>query len=352
MQHLGTEQQRVAESTRKKVATEKVRRILLLTNMGQAGGSPNPSAWIRFITPFSHLGDDFELRLMGGDHWESAKALRGFDFCVVQRDAVPNMRIARKIVASFRKKLILDTDDDFLGIDESHSEFVAYAPKLAAHRWLASKASMTLVSTRELEKRYQNVSKVVYTIPNSIQPSLLQKVARVSHELPTRYLYFGTRTHTKDLDLLFGILDDRWNAGQRFTLSVVGSLGPGTYPSYVQKIDVPRSTVSYPHFLKFLASTGTYDAGFAPLEDNYFNRGKSDLKVLEYLGMGLQPVVSDVGPYREWISSKVAIEIGDYFKQVDTGVDFPPCSLEPSLSGPMKSRQVAETARTLRLLFA
>jgi hypothetical protein len=40
------------------------------------------------------------------------------------------------------------------------------------------------------------------------------------------------------------------------------------------------------------------DIGVSPLEDTAFNSNKSDIKCLDYLGLGLKPVVSDVEAYK------------------------------------------------------
>ena len=45
------------------------------------------------------------------------------------------------------------------------------------------------------------------------------------------------------------------------------------------------------------ANAVRWDVGLAPLVDSAFNRSKSDLKWLEYTGLGLPGVFSDVDPY-------------------------------------------------------
>ena len=44
-----------------------------------------------------------------------------------------------------------------------------------------------------------------------------------------------------------------------------------------------------------------WDVAIAPLEDDAFTRGKSDLKYLDYGALGIPGVFSDVRPYRETV---------------------------------------------------
>jgi glycosyltransferase involved in cell wall biosynthesis len=44
-----------------------------------------------------------------------------------------------------------------------------------------------------------------------------------------------------------------------------------------------------------------WDVAIAPLGDDTFTRGKSDLKYLDYAALGIPGVFSDVRPYRETV---------------------------------------------------
>ena len=44
-----------------------------------------------------------------------------------------------------------------------------------------------------------------------------------------------------------------------------------------------------------------WDVAIAPLEDDAFTRGKSDLKYLDYAALGIPGVFSDVRPYRDTV---------------------------------------------------
>jgi len=42
-----------------------------------------------------------------------------------------------------------------------------------------------------------------------------------------------------------------------------------------------------------------FDIGLAPLRDNHFNRGKSNLRWLEYSALKIPTIASDVEPFKE-----------------------------------------------------
>jgi len=54
------------------------------------------------------------------------------------------------------------------------------------------------------------------------------------------------------------------------------------------------TTHEYPNFLKSL----NVDLGIAPLEDNDFNKSKSNIKAIEYSALGIPGVYSNVEPYK------------------------------------------------------
>jgi hypothetical protein len=55
--------------------------------------------------------------------------------------------------------------------------------------------------------------------------------------------------------------------------------------------------------------------GLAPLADTTFNRAKSDIKLLDYLGLGLLPVVQDCPAYRlDPEAEEAALHASDWFE--------------------------------------
>src|SRR5450756_1062879 len=57
----------------------------------------------------------------------------------------------------------------------------------------------------------------------------------------------------------------------------------------------------YPRFVPWMRQQLRWDVAIAPLEDDAFARGKSDLKYLDYAALGIPGVFSDVRPYRDTV---------------------------------------------------
>ena len=55
--------------------------------------------------------------------------------------------------------------------------------------------------------------------------------------------------------------------------------------------------VEYPAFVRWMARELKWDLAVAPLCDDVFTRAKSDIKALDYAGLGVPAVYSNVGPY-------------------------------------------------------
>jgi hypothetical protein len=68
---------------------------------------------------------------------------------------------------------------------------------------------------------------------------------------------------------------------------------------WLEVAEVPHEAKAYDGFVKWLrAEAERFDFALAPLRDTPFNGMKSSLKLLEYGGLGLPIVASDVAVYR------------------------------------------------------
>jgi len=57
--------------------------------------------------------------------------------------------------------------------------------------------------------------------------------------------------------------------------------------------------------MKWLDNTVDWDIGIAPLENTDFNKGKSELKYIEYSALGIPVVCTDIEPYNTVIKDGV-----------------------------------------------
>ena len=113
---------------------------------------------------------------------------------------------------------------------------------------------------------------------------------------PLKMIYMGTKTHDGDFKVILPALErlGRDFPGE-FSLDIVGvASGMDKYP-WLNELH-PKNGL-YPLFTKWYNTLEPYDIGLSPLEDSEFNSNKSDIKCLDYMGIGVKPVVSDTVAY-------------------------------------------------------
>ncbi len=138
-------------------------------------------------------------------------------------------------------------------------------------------------------------------------------------------LYMGTGTHGPDFAAIRPALDRLWQEREgRFDVTLVG-IAPDIEPApWLHRLSPPGEAVAYPRFVRWLRGQGPFDIGLAPLADTIFNGAKSDIKLLDYLALGLLPVVQDCPAYRhDRAAAQVALYASDWFGALLGLIDAP-----------------------------
>ena len=221
------------------------------------------------------------------------------------------------------KIVLYEADDDYFNIPQwnpTHNWFRSHLPKW--ERFMRA-ATGIIVSTEHLKKQLQHLNSNIYVHLNAIdfnfiekieQGNPLQKVYRVNDKFQKTELtkkeiqkskqegfihlgWGGSPTHQKDLtiieEVLFSLLNQYsnikvFNIG--YTLNWLAKNAPKDRFYMIEGVDVEY----YLPLLDFCQ----LDIGVAPLEDNIFNRSKSNLKKLEYKALKTAVVASDVENYQ------------------------------------------------------
>ncbi|WP_299614811.1 glycosyltransferase [Pelagibius sp.] len=302
----------------------KRRRVLLLTPSRPSGDFP-ASTYIRLLRPLTHesVADMIEILPVGLEAalTEPAHAL------VVQRTAIPDERSAEALLRRCRAaglRKVFELDDDLL---ENPPEFLrhteGFAERRAAARLFASGADAITVTTPALHALLDRMfAAPVYLLPNALDERLWLKEAPTTggsvlaathhaihkagrllrRQAQIRLLYMGTASHHRDLQTLREPVERlKREYGRGVRLDVIGATNEESNESWFGLITIPRyAQTNYPAFVGWLRGLTGYQIGVAPLLDSPFNRAKSNLKYLDYCGLGLAPVVSD-GPSFEGI---------------------------------------------------
>ena len=121
-------------------------------------------------------------------------------------------------------------------------------------------------------------------------------------------LYVGGNSHAGDLELLNDFQCDSgrmlvWSSTLPSARVAMFRDVKGNFVLKPNKSNwgYVKTTTDYELYQTYLKNLAPhFGFGLAPLVDCSFNRAKSCLKAVEYSKFGLIPVLSDVGPYRDW----------------------------------------------------
>lgn len=223
---------------------------------------------------------------------------------IVQRTAFEDIETAKEFVAMAKKnhnKVVVDIDDSFHLIDESHPEWDVYKHKIDALNYTIAHSDLITVTTNPLKDGYKDITKKVAVLPNPLDKKTWKKplIRPRKKRGPIQLVYMGTPTHQGDFNMILPALDSihKKNPGI-FELNVIGVSKETPDRPWLKKLKQPTGKIVYPKFVKWFLKQGPFDIGLAPLEDTPFNSGKSDIKALDYLAAGILPVLSDVKAYQ------------------------------------------------------
>jgi O-antigen biosynthesis protein len=292
---------------------------------------PKSSAFIRLIAPLSDpsLKSELTFKLYAEN---TTKIDEDTGVCIVQRTAYDTDAKAKALIAEVQRlgtRLIVDNDDAFHQIDETHPEHAEHAERIMALNHLVAAADGIWLSMPALKASYGVVKSKITVVQNSLDPRLWSAQPpniAVKSGAPLQMLYMGTGTHDADFKLILPALDKLAAAyPDSFRLTIIGVGDDLPERPWVQRLHQPRNGSIYPRFVRWFLAQGPFDVGLAPLVDSDFNRGKSDIKCLDYLAAGIRPVVSDVLPYRAPELSKFIIRADndDWFKTLADIVENP-----------------------------
>lgn len=179
-----------------------------------------------------------------------------------------------------------------------------------------------IVSTPFLEKYYENYSPT-YLCPNSLDLRKRQFGPRKGHDESKEFRlgFSASGGHMEGLWLLEPVLDylmpKHKNLVFYYYKGLFDIFKDKPYKNRIKKLPWAKLE-DYPKFLHKM----DFDVALAPLKDRLFNRGKSNLRLLEYWSSGKYPVIaSPIGHYTETIkdgkNGLLAYETSDWIQNIE-----------------------------------
>lgn len=206
--------------------------------------------------------------------------------------------------AKYQKPFLMELDDYIDDIPADHEAFGAYSPASIHYRIPRQQLRMSdglIVSTPYLAKQYEGRCPNIHVVPNSIDFDEWEGLAHKKHSR-LRIGWIGGGTHGKDLELVQEALDKILRDHQDVWFYCIHGV-----PKFVKDWAAQGRHVyhtpkwSYINLYPRFMASFDFDIGIAPLVDNNFNRGKSNLRWLEYSALQIPTVASPLPDFKRVI---------------------------------------------------
>lgn len=251
------------------------------------------------------LGDPERKRAYLG---QILRCLREVDVCVMQMATTPPAAavfewIRDDIFPHIPVPIVAECDDDYRNTPAYNPAGRAFAHG-SKNREMASKqfkkSDAMIVSTPALKDLYSDLNDQVYVIPNAIDFSVWDRAAsRRRRKFGLRIGWAGGANHERDLLILKKVVPAVLAKHRQVRFVFVHGV-----PEFLKRlpgVEVVSKFVPIRQYPNFLASQDL-DIGLAPIEDNTFNAGKSNLRWLEYSALGIPTIASRVGHFAQTIN--------------------------------------------------
>lgn len=159
-------------------------------------------------------------------------------------------------------------------------------------------ADMVTVTQPGLAEAFAKFNKNVVSLPNCVDLNVWKKL-KLQRRDDVRLYWSGGSSHYQDWLILQDVLPVIFDRYKNVKLVIMGTVFEGTI-KHLDKARIERHgwvhTQAYPYKTAIIDA----DISLIPLEENQFNKGKSNIKWVEQASLSIPSVCSDVTPYADW----------------------------------------------------
>ena len=253
-----------------------------------------PAWYLQMMTDTYHTTCSWELSLAD---------MYCYDMIVFQRHFEDKVKPLWDAAKDSGVIMVYETDDDFFNIRPINPafKFIGNNEKQNVRNFMKM-ADAVVVSTAHLKEQMKCYNKNIYHVPNMIEINKGFIGQRLYDPSQIRIVYAGGPSHVDDFRgmeaSIIKLLDD---FGDKIQITFMGWV-PECLKVETRIKKIPWLPVG--EYLRVVASIQPH-IGICPLEENIFNRSKSNMKWLEYTAVGAVTVASNVLPYQEVITTGV-----------------------------------------------
>ena len=218
-----------------------------------------------------------------------------------------------------QKPFLMEIDDYVADVPTANEAFEQYKP--GGTRFKVTSAQLRqsdglIVSTPYLAQQYQDINEHIYIVPNSIDLKEWN-VRSPKRSDRIRIGWIGGGTHTPDLEIVAPVIRELTEKYKNVWFYCIHGC-PQVYKE-MPKVYWTHKWATINLYPRHLASY-RFDIGIAPLVDNNFNRGKSNLRWLEYSALKVPTVASPLPDFERVIRSGdngfLAADLDDWKKHL------------------------------------
>lgn len=272
-------------------------------NRKGAEGKYGAIGWYRIINPLSKMEGVNTIGrydLGGKDRVEIAQKMRDmgkvwFVKYIDSFHAIYHLLAARDVTGA---KLVVDIDDNVFEVHPHNYAYKDTSPDSEAYRafqYLFTEADALTCSTEPLKEYMSAFNSKVYVVPNAIDPAIWEVPIKKNNGKKVKIGWVNGPTHEQDAPVLLPVLKEILKKYPQVEFYHIGWQSP-VFDNVKGNQKMVFGTNGYKEFPKFIASLGM-DIMVAPLIDDEFNRGKSNIKWMEGAMCEVPMVCSDVHPY-------------------------------------------------------
>lgn len=262
----------------------------------------------------------------------SNEDIKWADIVVLQKQCNQNALVFVEYALKHGKKVISECDDDYFNIPPTNPAHKPYQGKEQDLINFYKRSSAITVTTSHLAGVLNKFSET-YVLPNSLDFKLLDSFENMSEEQLNKYTRYldcnqkrltseymkeflkdktvigwgGSPTHLMDLEQATPALLKICSEDKNVVIMMIGCTTQRILEAMTKNFTnqlilvEPIPIFGYAQALRSLK----WDIGICPIEDNIFNRSKSNLKFLEFASNGFACVCSEVENYAKTVEHGV-----------------------------------------------
>lgn len=282
----------------------------LWTDWNRKGGEGKYGGigWYRIINPFGKLEN---CETMGkftfgtDDRVQIAKEIGEKADVIVCKyvDSYPAANHILTIRDFLGKKLLVDIDDNVFEVHPHNYAYKDAQPGSETQKvfeYFFREADGLICSTDALAEYMRKYNKNIYVLPNTIDEEIWNVPMVKNDTERVRIGWVNGPTHEQDVPVLLPVLREILKKYPQVDFYHIGWQSED-FKSLGGNQKLVWGTKGYEEFPQFLASLGI-DILVAPLIDDVFNQGKSNIKWMEGAMCEIPMVCSDVTPYSDSIT--------------------------------------------------